>query len=229
MSLPFRRRSRPRGQARLALAGDFPDPDQTITDMLHAAGPADWDGTTIEFTGASIIGLPEGVHAFAVKQHGSDTEPLARYQPAPAAFRALPDADYLPPVPVTMPAVIGDELRLPVIWCEMPGCIGWHHDPASAGFADARDHADAAGWRTDALGRLACPDCQQGRADYRTPQPVTWHHPAVARGWHERGDLPSDDALFRLEVKAEYGKQLTWKNYTLACTVADATRRTAAS
>jgi hypothetical protein len=46
MKLPRRRSSRPRGAARLALAGDFPG-DHDITQAMQAIPPAPWDGTTI--------------------------------------------------------------------------------------------------------------------------------------------------------------------------------------
>ena len=69
-------------------------------------------------------------------------------------------------------AVIGDQLRMPVMWCEMGSCICWHADPAALGEADARARAIAAGWRIDALGRLACPRCQQEDPGYWTARPV---------------------------------------------------------
>jgi len=50
MSLPFRRRSRPRGRARLALTGDFPAADRDITEAMQAIPPAPWDGTTVPLT-----------------------------------------------------------------------------------------------------------------------------------------------------------------------------------
>ena len=186
------------------------------------------DGTTYQWAGASDIGVMT-IATFA------RPAPLDGYQPQPPSFPALPAApepqprDVLPPVPVTMPAVIGDDLKLPVIWCEMPGCISFYLDDESAGFRDARDHADAAGWRTDALGRLACPGCQQGRADYRTPQPVTWHHPGIPRRWHERGTLPSEETQTRLTGAAEYARYVSRKRPDWAAAMAGATHRTAAS
>ena len=45
--LPFRRRSRPRGRARLALTGDFPAADHDITEAMQAIPAAPWDGTTV--------------------------------------------------------------------------------------------------------------------------------------------------------------------------------------
>ena len=54
-------------------------------------------------------------------------------------------------------AVIGDQLRMPVMWCQMGSCISWHADTAEHGEARTRARAIAAGWRIDALGRPACP------------------------------------------------------------------------
>ena len=70
-------------------------------------------------------------------------------------------------------AAIGDQLRLPVAWCEMGSCIGRHADPAALGEADIRARAISAGWRVDALGRLACPRCQQTSPGFRASRPVT--------------------------------------------------------
>ena len=82
-----------------------------------------------------------------------------------------------------MRAVIGDQLRVPVMWCEMGSCISWHADPAALGEADTRARAIGAGWRIDAFGRLACPRCQQANPGFRAPRQVMpWdRHTAVAR------------------------------------------------
>jgi hypothetical protein len=55
----------------------------------------------------------------------------------------------------------------------MGSCIGRHADPAALGEADARARAISAGWRVDALGRLACPRCQQTSPGFRSSRPVT--------------------------------------------------------
>jgi hypothetical protein len=73
---------------------------------------------------------------------------------------------------ITARAVIGDELRMPIMWCEMGSCISWHSDPAALGEADIRARAIAAGWRVDALGRLACPRCQQSDGRFWATHPV---------------------------------------------------------
>ena len=65
------------------------------------------------------------------------------------------------PAGAAVRAVIGDQLRMPVMWCETGSCRSRHADPAALGEADARARAIAAGWRIDAVGRLACPRCQQ--------------------------------------------------------------------
>ena len=69
-------------------------------------------------------------------------------------------------------AVIGDQLRMPIMWCEMGSCISWYADPAAAGEADTRARAISAGWRIDALGRLACPRCQQTDPWFWASRPV---------------------------------------------------------
>jgi len=96
-------------------------------------------------------------------------------EPAPAE---APDRDATP-----VRAVIGDDLRMPIMWCEMGSCISWHTDPSALGEADARARAITAGWRIDALGRLACPHCQQtDPAFWATSRVVRWdRYTAVAR------------------------------------------------
>jgi hypothetical protein len=69
-------------------------------------------------------------------------------------------------------APIGDELRIPIAWCEMGSCISRYEDPVALGEADIRARAIAAGWRIDALRRLACPKCQQSDPWFRTVHPV---------------------------------------------------------
>ena len=77
-------------------------------------------------------------------------------------------------------ALIGDELRRPVLWCELGSCISWYADRAAFGEADTRARAIAAGWRIDALGRLACPDCQQHDPGFWTTAPlVPWDRRAA--------------------------------------------------
>jgi hypothetical protein len=213
----FRRNRRPRFNGSPA---DHAPTEQWVSQLRTG----DMDGAT--WAGENDI----GVMAIAI----TGPAPLDGYQPQPASFPALhavpeaePDRQALPPVPITMSAALGDYLRLPFVWCEMPGCIGFHRDPAALGERDALDRAIADGWRHDALDRLACPDCQQTRADYRTPQPVAWHHPRVSRQWDERGTVPTEAQAFRLGVEAELGRRVSYENPALARAIAGATQRTA--
>ena len=72
----------------------------------------------------------------------------------------------------TVRAVIGDQLRIPMMWCELGSCVSRYADPAALGEADIRVRAINAGWRIDALGRLACPSCQQTDAGFWATDPV---------------------------------------------------------
>jgi hypothetical protein len=77
-------------------------------------------------------------------------------------------------------APIGDQLRLPIAWCEMGSCISHHADPAALGEVDIRARAISAGWRVDALGRLACPQCQQSGPSFWASHPVAlWDRDAA--------------------------------------------------
>ena len=98
-----------------------------------------------------------------------------------AEVRAQAEADAR--AEVTVRAVIGDQLRMPVMWCEMGSCISWHADPAALGEGDARARAIGLGWRIDAFGRLACPRCQQTDPGFWATGPVVlWdRYTAVAR------------------------------------------------
>jgi hypothetical protein len=69
-------------------------------------------------------------------------------------------------------APIGDALRMPIAWCEMDSCISHYSHPAALGEADIRARAIATGWRVDALGRLACPQCQQSGHWFWTTHPI---------------------------------------------------------
>jgi hypothetical protein len=101
-------------------------------------------------------------------------EVMARAE-ATARAEAMARAEARARARVAGRAVIGDELRLPVMWCELGACISRYYDPAALGEADARARAIAAGWRVDALGRLACPRCQQSDGRFWATHPVTLH------------------------------------------------------
>ena len=127
--------------------------------------------------------------------------PVPRLRPLPAPrLRPLP-VPRLRPLPcaeMTVRAVIGDQLRMPVMWCEMGSCISWHADPAALGEADTRARAIDAGWRIDAFGRLACPRCQQTDPGFWATSPVVrWdRYTAVARAARA--------------VSARYGTAAAW-------------------
>jgi hypothetical protein len=80
------------------------------------------------------------------------------------------------------PAPIGDALRIPIAWCEMDACISHYGHPAALGEADIRARAITAGWRVDAVGRLACPRCQRSGPWFWTTHPIVpWdRHRAVS-------------------------------------------------
>ncbi len=121
----------------------------------------------------------------------SDGEPVAASEPA-----ACPpvDASARPPntasgrhemresAEIIEPAPIGDALRIPIAWCEMDSCISHYEHPAALGEADIRARAIEAGWRVDALGRLACPQCQRSGPWFWTTHPIVpWdRHRAVS-------------------------------------------------
>jgi len=76
------------------------------------------------------------------------------------------------PVAITEQAVFGNQIRRPVVWCEIGPCIARYEDPAALGEADIRSRAIGAGWRHDAVGRLACPHCQQHSPQLWAAYPV---------------------------------------------------------
>jgi hypothetical protein len=101
MSLPRRRRGRPRGRARLALTGDFPATDHDITEAMEAIPPAPWDGTTISLS--DLRGQPRYPHG-----HFTGIGDETTWHPAPgwAERRGIAPADAAamlararPPVP----------------------------------------------------------------------------------------------------------------------------------
>jgi hypothetical protein len=146
---------------------------------------------------------------------GEANVPADTAPPAPAAFPPTPATPApAPPVAATGPpvaaagnggnrrtsvaiterAAIGDELRIPIAWCDMGACIAYYEHPEALGEADIRARAITAGWRVDALGRLACPGCQQsGRWFWTTHPVVLW----------DRGRAVTAAALMAATVRAE--------------------------
>ena len=136
------------GGAEPADDGGRPDPAQEAT---AAAPPADML--------AAHTGSSADVESKADAEDGADAEHGAA---AGSSERAAP----------TERAAIGDQLRIPIAWCELGSCIAHHADPAALGEADIRARAISAGWRLDGLGRLACPTCQQNGSGFWASHPV---------------------------------------------------------
>jgi hypothetical protein len=112
----------------------------------------------------------------AAEQHGAGQHGAEQPPPSPArhgrARLRRPAARRGP----SARAVIGDEIRIPIMWCQFGSCIARYTHPGALGEGDLRARALAAGWRYDALGRLACPDCVQHDSTFwatRLPVPVT--------------------------------------------------------
>ena len=124
----------------------------------------------------------EAARAEAARAEAARAE-AARAEAARAQADARARAEVAARAESTERAVIGDQLRMPIMWCEMGSCISWHADPAALGEADTRARAIGAGWRIDAFGRLACPGCQQADPGFWGTGPVVlWdRYTAVAR------------------------------------------------
>jgi hypothetical protein len=108
------------------------------------------------------------------------------------------------PVAVTGRAVLGDRIRRPTAWCELPCCISRYDDPAALGEADIRARALAAGWRHDAAGRLVCPYCQQRN-------PHLWAaYPVVPQGHTPAGGPPGADRARAGRLTAVWATLSAW-------------------
>ena len=104
-----------------------------------------------------------------------------RHTPAGGAPVPPPPAASQGQRPEPVRAVIGDEIRIPFIWCEFVTCDATYIHPDALGERDLRDRALAAGWRYDALGRRACPDCAQHDPTFWTARPP------VSGDWRRAG------------------------------------------
>jgi len=134
------------------------------------AASADWvKGPSPSWAEAFGGGARRAVHA----EPTALAAPAAPAKPAAVAEPAALAEDSVRPL-------IGDQLRMPIMWCEMGSCISWHSDPAALGESDSRARAIGAGWRIDAFGRLACPQCQQTDPTFRSSRPVVLWDRATA-------------------------------------------------
>ena len=128
--------------------------------------------------------------------------PVATAAPAVSTRPAAPAAP-AGPAGAAERAVIGDQLRLPIMWCEMGSCVSWHADPAALGEADTRARAIDAGWRIDALGRLACPQCQQTDPGYWAARPVVpWDRSMAIAGTARLPAVPGGGAAGRAALRS---------------------------
>jgi hypothetical protein len=161
----------------------WPD-DTTVPEMdewlaeLRDNGPAGPSGAGHAEPPAAPVAPPSpSAEPPDLPVHGAP--PRLPAEVAVPAEPAVPDA----PATVTMRPVIGDQLRIPISWCDMGSCISWHADPEALGEGDERARAIEAGWRLDAFGRLACPRCQQSDPGFRATHPVVpWdRYTAMAR------------------------------------------------
>jgi hypothetical protein len=89
---------------------------------------------------------------------GAASPPPARPQPAMRRWRP-------------MRAILGDELRTPILWCEFGSCIARYTSEDARGEHDLRGRALAVGWRYDGLGRLACPACTRHDPSFWASRP----------------------------------------------------------
>ena len=71
-----------------------------------------------------------------------------------------------------MRAIVGDEFRVPILWCEFGACIARYSSRDAAGERELRARALAAGWCYDAFGRLACPRCARHDPAFRVRPPA---------------------------------------------------------
>jgi hypothetical protein len=86
-------------------------------------------------------------------------------------------------------SIIGDEIRIPILWCEFGQCIESFTHAEALGERDLRARAYEAGWRYDALWRLACPACAQGDSSF----------------WSSRTPVKFSRELYRVAARADLG------------------------
>ena len=71
-----------------------------------------------------------------------------------------------------MRAIIGDDIRTPMLWCEFGSCIARYTSEHALSERDLRARALAAGWRYDVSGRLACPRCAPNASSFQGGRPA---------------------------------------------------------
>ena len=141
------------------------------------------NGSQGDRTGNSLVRPARDGHGAPLRDNRARLASDNRARPARHGYAA-------PPARTPVRAVIGDELRIPIVWCEMGSCISWHADRTALGQADVRARAIRTGWRIDALGRLACPQCQQTDVAFRATRPVVLWDRSTAIAMAARATTP---------------------------------------
>jgi hypothetical protein len=154
-------------------------PETLSRPPVSFAGPAETvPGPSVSFAGPAET-VPGPSVSFAGPAETVTGPPMAVPGPPAASPVAMANATdsrsgISESLEIPEPAPIGDELRIPTAWCEMDSCISHYAHPAALGEVDNRSRAISAGWRIDALGRLACPQCQQGPWFWATQPLARW-------------------------------------------------------
>jgi hypothetical protein len=177
-----------------------PQEDRYTGSREHSyAGPRE-DGYAGPRDDARLEPLDDGR---ARLRHDGQATPHRHAYPRSEAYAATPVTRPIARIRTTTRAVIGDRLRLPMMWCEMGSCIRWYAHPAALGEADVRARAIDAGWRVDAVGLLVCPRCLQTASGFQSPRPVVlWDREQAAAMSAYLDDEPgaeaADDAAWEL-------------------------------
>ena len=137
-----------------------------------------------------------GENGRARPQDNGQAQPTRRGHLRPEALAGAPVTTLVTRARATARAVIGDQLRLPIMWCEMRSCVSWFAHPAALGEADIRARAIDAGWRVDAVGLMVCPQCVQTALDFQSPLPVVlWDREEAMAMSAQMADEPSAEAV----------------------------------
>jgi hypothetical protein len=113
-------------------------------------------------------------------QAPASTAPASTVPANTAPANTAPPSTASPPPPRPQPAmrrwrpmraVIGDDIRTPMLWCEFGGCIARYSSERALSERDLRARALAAGWCYDVSGRLACPRCARNDPSFRGGRP----------------------------------------------------------
>jgi hypothetical protein len=134
--------------------------------IAHEEPPPALDGGSYSYPHASSPSLGQHPGALPVEP------PARQYVPQHAELSVR---SRLPGSSLRNPdgrALIGNALRIPLVWCQFGSCIARFTDPAALGESDIQSRAVAAGWRRDALGRLACPECVQREPMFKVTYPL---------------------------------------------------------